>query len=228
MSTEEIRAGDWVEYSPDAPYRMEGRWYVTAIRDVGDGVRYAVFWDTTANVRHLRRSPAQVTESSESATEDKGGKMARDDDCSDVNLPVRSGWYWARFRKSDDPDESRPVQVRWRYLQPCDLPDQQLDYGDEMSVRDPGVEWGPKIPTPQVLLTHKEEAIEHEVASLIDDADFDGARAALRVLEAKIEQRTGTKDSHPQVVYLSTCIDVMEAGIEEPEVTDSSQDDTPR
>lgn len=70
MITEEIRVGDWVEWSPDAPYRMEGRWLVTAIKDVGDGVRYAVFEDgDSANVRHLRRSLDQVTQTPELATE---------------------------------------------------------------------------------------------------------------------------------------------------------------
>lgn len=57
MKTSDISVGDWVEYSPDAPYRIEGRYRVASLDDVGLSLTVANFeGGGGANVRNLRRA----------------------------------------------------------------------------------------------------------------------------------------------------------------------------
>lgn len=129
-----------------------------------------------------------------------------------MSTPTEPGWYWARFAKADDPTESQPTRVRWFYLEPA-FPGNWLCLEDERKVSDSGIEWGPKIPGPNELLTASEEHAFSEVSRLIE-VDMDAAKARLEEMELQVEQRTGS--IHPQCVYLSTYISMMEAGVADP------------
>lgn len=127
--------------------------------------------------------------------------------------PKAPGWYWARFSPSD-PWVWTPVQVVWRYLSEKDrivLDDHRLWLvSDWRYVDNPGIEWGPRIPEPNELLTAPEEALVTEISDLADAEDFDVARVKLADLEGKLEARIG--HTHPRAVHLATFIAMMDDG----------------